>query len=127
MVLTAQNADVAQTTVGVTYLRSMTNVKTDTCPLYVHHRHTCAWPTKKQLFACHCSVETKGLLLWNAVLAFTKQWHAESEFLLVVPKAASGARRNYFSVFHYKQILFTPCTLTLTRTIFTTPRRTCDL
>ena len=32
-VLNAQNADVAQTTVGVTYLRSMINMKNDTCPL----------------------------------------------------------------------------------------------
>ena len=41
MVLNAQNADVARTTVGVTYLRSVENVKTDTCPLYGHHSHMC--------------------------------------------------------------------------------------
>ena len=47
-VLNAQNTNVAQTTVGVTYLRSMRNVETDTCPLYAHRRHICAWQTKKQ-------------------------------------------------------------------------------
>ena len=43
-VLIAQAADVAQTTVGVPYLRSVKDEKTDTCPLYVHHRHICAKP-----------------------------------------------------------------------------------
>ena len=43
LVLTAKNADVAPTTVGVTYLRFMTNVKHDTCGLYAHHRHIRAW------------------------------------------------------------------------------------
>ena len=42
-VLTAQNADVAPTTMGVAYLRSRTNVETDTCALYGHHKHICAW------------------------------------------------------------------------------------
>ena len=37
-VLTAQNADVAPTIVGVTYSRFMKNVKTDACALYAHHR-----------------------------------------------------------------------------------------
>ena len=43
-VLIAQNADVASTTVGVTYLRSMKHVfKTnDTCALYARRRHICA-------------------------------------------------------------------------------------
>ena len=41
-VLTAQNADVAPTIVGVPYLRFMKNVKTYTCALYTHHRHICA-------------------------------------------------------------------------------------
>ena len=40
--LSVQNADVALTTVDATYLRFMTKVKTDTCALYAHHRHTCA-------------------------------------------------------------------------------------
>ena len=43
---TAQNADVALTTVDVTYLQSMNNVITDACPLYAHHRHICAWQKK---------------------------------------------------------------------------------
>jgi len=41
-VLTAQNADVAPTTVGVAYVRFMKNTKNDTCALYIHHRHICA-------------------------------------------------------------------------------------
>ena len=41
--LTAQDADVAPTAVGVTYLRFTQNEKTDTCALYAHHRHICAW------------------------------------------------------------------------------------
>ena len=49
-VLTAQNADVAQTTVGVTYLRSMKNVKTETRALYVYHRLICAW--QQNLILC---------------------------------------------------------------------------
>ena len=41
-VLNAQDADVAQTALGLTYLRSMENVQTETCPLDSHHRHICA-------------------------------------------------------------------------------------
>ena len=36
-VLTAQDADVALTTVGVAYLRFKKHVKSDTCALYPHH------------------------------------------------------------------------------------------
>ena len=42
--LIAQNADVRPTIVGVTNLRFKTNEKTDTCALYAHHKHICAWP-----------------------------------------------------------------------------------
>ena len=72
-VLTAQNADAAQTTVGVTYLRSMENVQTNTCALCVHHKHICALQKQNSLFACHRSVENKRLLLYNAILAIIKQ------------------------------------------------------
>ena len=72
-VLTAQNADVDPTTVGVAYLRSMKNVEADTCTLYHHHRHICAWEAKTSLFTSHCSVQAKLIFLWNAILAFIKQ------------------------------------------------------
>ena len=71
-VLNAQDAGIAQTNVGVTYLRYMKNVKTGTCPLDAHHRHL-AHGKKTQLFACHGSVKAKRLLFWNAILAITKQ------------------------------------------------------
>ena len=45
-VLNAQDADVAQTTVGVTHLRSTTTKKAGTCPVYVYHRHACALQRK---------------------------------------------------------------------------------
>ena len=70
--LTAQNADVAPTTVGVTYLRFMENVKTDTCALYNHHRHICV---RQQNLIIHKSLfcrEAKLLIVWNAILALTK-------------------------------------------------------
>ena len=51
-VLTAQNADAAQTTVGVTYLRSMENVQTKTCALCVHHSQICAWQQQHQHLHC---------------------------------------------------------------------------
>ena len=45
-VLTAQDADVAPTTVGVAYVRFMNNTKSNTCALYTHHRHICALQKK---------------------------------------------------------------------------------
>ena len=75
LALIAQNADVAQTTLGVTYLQSMKNVKQKghMCFICAPQTHLCIANTKQIIFACHCSVDTKRLLLWNTVLAITKQ------------------------------------------------------
>ena len=59
-VLIAQNADVAPTTVGVTYLRVFKKVETDTCALYAHHRHICAW---QQNLMIHKSLFYRGQIL----------------------------------------------------------------
>ena len=68
-VLTAHNADVAPPTVGITYLRFMKNVKTNT----IGNTDTIAHSKDTLTFASHCSVEAKRLRLWNAILAITKQ------------------------------------------------------
>ena len=71
-VLIAQNADVAQASGGVTYLRFMksdnthTNVFMLTADTFVHGEET-------SIDAHHCSVEARRLVLWNAILALTKQ------------------------------------------------------
>ena len=59
-VLTAQNADVAQTTMGKTNVRFMTNMKIQT---HVLTTNKSAHGNMTSLFACHCSVEANRLLL----------------------------------------------------------------
>ena len=57
--LTAQNAGVAQTCVGVAYLSFITNEKTGTCALYVDHRHICAWPKNPNIcISLFCNGQT---------------------------------------------------------------------
>ena len=122
-VLSAGNADVLPTIVGVAYLRFMKNVKTDACALYTHHRHFCACKAKNSLFTSHCSVEAKLVMLWNAILACIKHWSAECEFLLLCANVVLVVIRTTFLLFT-KNLTFTHWTLTFTRTIFTTPRKT---
>ena len=55
----AQNADVAQTSVGVTFLRFMESEKTDTCALCAHHWHICAWPKHLNIYiSLFCQSQT---------------------------------------------------------------------
>ena len=67
-VLTAQNSDVAPTIVGVTYLRSMKNVDTDTCTLYAHHKQICTWQQHliihKPLFCQSQTLNFGGVRSW---------------------------------------------------------------
>ena len=70
-VLTAHNADVAPTTVGVTYLRFMKNVKADTCVLYAHHRHICAWPKRLMIH--------KSLFCRSQTLNFVERYPGHRE------------------------------------------------
>ena len=71
-VLIAQNADVARTSVGVTYLSFMKCVKIRnvlymlTTEPFVHGKQT-------STFACHCLVMGKRLLLRSTILALSKQ------------------------------------------------------
>ena len=46
LVLTAKNAGVAQSSVGVTHFRFMNKMKTHTSALYVNQRHIGAWSNK---------------------------------------------------------------------------------
>ena len=62
----------AQTTVGVTYLRSMKSENVEICFIYAPQTHLCM-ANKNSGFACHCSVKAKRLHLYNAIRAATKQ------------------------------------------------------
>ena len=98
-VLTAYNADVPPTTVGVAYLRFMNNVKTDTCALYTHQRHICACNRNlvvhKSLFSrrpnrnfVECDPGPHATLTYRI------------RVLTVVRKRGSGYGKNDFSAFH---------------------------
>ena len=65
-VLTTQDAGAALTSVGVAYLQFMKIVKTNTCVLYTHHRHICAWQNNKK----HVIV----LSMPNAYLCGMRSW-----------------------------------------------------
>ena len=71
-ILIAQDADVAPFTVGLSYLRFMT-MSTPTHVLYKLTTDTFAHEQKNCLFTSHCSVEAKSVIVWNAILALTKQ------------------------------------------------------
>ncbi len=122
-VLNAQNADVAPTIVGVAYLRFMKNTTNDTCALYTHHRHICAL---QQNLIIH-----KSLFCQSQTLNFVEcdpGHHKTTKYriwvFIVVRKCDSGDGINVCSAFlKKKQLTFTHCTLTVTRTTFTTPRR----
>ena len=127
-ILTAQNADVALTTVGVTYLWFMKNAKAYTCALYAQHRHICALQNK--------NVIHKSLFCRDQTLNFVecdpgphKTMKYKIWVLSVVRKCASGDCINDLAVL-FKQkthTLFTHCTLTPTRTTCTTPQRKYNL
>ena len=96
MVLTAQNASVAQTYVGVTYLSFMKSMKTQNGALCVHRRHICAWP--KHLNICI------SLFGGGQTLTFEKYEPGRYQTMkyiicdvLGVRKYASGGRINNFS------------------------------
>ena len=98
-VLIAQNADVAPTIVAVAYLRFMENTKTDTCALYTHHKHICAW---QQHLIMH-----KSLFRRSQTLNFVecdpgprKTLKYRIRVLIVVRKCDSGDDINAFSAFH---------------------------
>ena len=77
------------------------NVKTDTCALYVHHRHICAWPTHlmipKSLF---CRRQTL------TVMECDPGSHNTIKYIiwvvLVVRNSASGPCINYLFAFRLK-------------------------
>ena len=98
-VLTAQDEDVAPTMVGVAYLRFMQNVKTDTCALYPHHRHICAWQTKHFI---HKSLFCRGQTLNFVECDPGHHKTAKSKLLVlaVVRKCGSGDHINDVSAFH---------------------------
>ena len=98
-VLTAQNADVAPTTVDVTYLRFMKSVNTDPCALYTHHRQICAW--QKNLII-HRSLFWRGQTLNFMECDPGPQKTTKHKIwnLCVVHKCGSGDGINDFTAFH---------------------------
>ena len=91
--LTAQNADVAPTTLGVAYLRFMKMSKTDTCALYLHHKHICAWQ-KNLIF--HKSLVCRGQTL-NLVECDPGPQVQNLSVVFVVRKCGSGDGLNEVS------------------------------
>ena len=70
----------------------------------------------------YVSVEFHFLIVYEFLLSFHFIY-----VLVCLRNYASGERISNFPTFRKQTILFTPCALTLTRTIFTTPRRNCNL
>ena len=98
---TAQNADVAQTLVGVTYLSFMRDVWRPSNMLYMcsPQTHICARPKNLTTFALHC-LGRRALApihLKNTILALAKQWNTEYVVVLCVRKCASGDPINHYS------------------------------
>ena len=100
-VLTALNADVAPTTVGVTYLRFMENVNIYTCPLCIHHKHICACNKTpiihKSLF---CRGQTRNFVECDP--GPQKTLKCRIWVLTVVRKCDPGKCINSFCAFHTK-------------------------
>ena len=115
LVLTARNAGVAQTSLGVTYLSLMKSMKTHTCALYVHHRHICAWP--KQLTFCISLFGESQTLTFEkydpSPQQTTKYWICG---VLGVHEYASGENIKLRVWFIFKNVRLTHCNLTRTIT-----------
>ena len=98
-VLFAQNADVAQTTVGVAYSRFMKHVETDTCVLYPHHRHICALQENLIIHTpLFCQSQTLNLVECDPGPHTTTK--CSILVLFVVRKGVSGNGIHDFSVFY---------------------------
>ena len=118
LVLTARNAGVALTFVGVTYLRFMKSMKTHNCALSMVTTGTFAHCQNTSTFAFHC-------LVGGQTLTFEKYDpgpHQTMKYIICdglgVRKYASGERINNLSHIALSHSL---------ETTITTPRRKCDL
>ena len=95
----AQNADAAQTTVGVTHVRSIKNEKIDTYPLYAHHRHICAWP-KNMIICMSLFCRSQTLTFMECDPGPHKTMKYRIRVFVDVRKYASGACINHVTAFH---------------------------
>ena len=125
-VLNAQNADVAQNTVGVTHLRFYEYVKTDIWHLVMLQTDTCVHGRQNTMICMSLFCRSQALTFCSRMLSWPSQNNEiQMRVLLVVRKYASVECIDHCFCLSLKNVLATHCTLTTTRTIFTTPRRNC--